>query len=79
MLSAVFSVVLCASEPTLRLASVGAGDGLAELLWRRSPDLQLARAQVAQARADFQRSQRLPNPDLDLNVGTLAVRPGEKL
>jgi len=43
------------------------------LLWRVSPDLQLARAQVAQAQADFQKTERLPNPDLDLNVGTLPV------
>lgn len=73
MWSAVVSVVLCASGPTLQLSSVGRGDALAELLWRRSPDLQLARAQVAQAQADFQKTQRLPNPDLDLNVGTLPV------
>lgn len=59
----------------LDLSQVGAGEGLAELVWRQSPSLQGARARVAQAEAERRRALRLPNPGLDLSVNTLPVGP----
>src|SRR4051794_27196842 len=52
---------------------------LVDLLWQNSPELQQARARVAQVRADFERSVLLPNPSIDLSANTLpigATNPG---
>lgn len=48
---------------------------LADVVLRQSPELQDARAQVAAAIAEQRKSQRLPNPALDLSVNTLPVGP----
>lgn len=46
---------------------------LARLVWERSPELQAARARVAQAQADAARARLLPNPNLDVSYNTIPV------
>ncbi len=65
---------LLAASP-LELSAVGDGAGLAELVWRQSPELQSARVRVAQAEAARRKALRLPNPGLDLSLNTLPVGP----
>ena len=74
MWSALVVPALLAAGP-LELSAVGNGEGLTELVWQQSPELQAARVRVAQAEADRRRALRLPNPGLDLSVNTLPVGP----
>jgi outer membrane protein, heavy metal efflux system len=59
-------------EP-LRLSSFPSDDELGRLLWERAPGLSVARARVANARAQILRSETLPNPTLDLSWNTIPV------
>ncbi|MBL8955431.1 MAG: TolC family protein [Myxococcaceae bacterium] len=68
-----FPVLLVAAA--LELSNPPTGAELARLLWDNAPDLQAARARVAQARADVERAGLLPNPQLDVGVGALPVGP----
>ncbi|MGV3625834.1 MAG: TolC family protein [Archangium sp.] len=65
--------LLLSTSPTFELSTLEKGEALPELLWQRSPELQQARANVAAAKADFRKTTRLPNPDLDVGVNTLPV------
>lgn len=61
-------------KPILDLGVGVPGDReLAALLWGRSPDLAGARLELTQAQADLSRAYQLPNPSLDLGIGTLPV------
>lgn len=59
----------------LALASLPDEDGLASLLWERSPELATARARVASARADLVRAGLTPNPELELGANTFPLGP----
>ncbi|MFZ5445201.1 MAG: TolC family protein [Myxococcota bacterium] len=48
---------------------------LARLVWDKSPELQAARARIAQTRADLERARLLPNPGLDVSYNTIPVGP----
>lgn len=74
MWSVALSMLLSAS-PAFELSTLEKGEALPALLWERSPELQQARANVAAAEADFRKTTRLPNPDLDVGVNTLPVGP----
>ena len=74
MWSAVAVASLLSATP-LELSGLSDEAQLAELLWQRSPDLQSARARVAQAEAERRKALRLPNPGLELSVNTLPVGP----
>ena len=60
---------------TLDLSAAPDEAALVNLLWEHAPDLQLARARVAAARAEAQRAHFLPNPTIDLSANTLPVGP----
>ncbi|ATB36389.1 heavy metal RND efflux outer membrane protein, CzcC family [Cystobacter fuscus] len=64
-----------ASSASLSLASLPDEKGLASLLWAHSPEFATARARLAAARAEVVRARQLPNPEMDLSVGTIAVGP----
>ena len=68
-----FALVALAAAPTLKLAELPKPADLASQLWARSPELQLARSRVAQARADAVRANLLPNPALDISANTLPI------
>src|SRR5690348_5070353 len=70
MLSALVAVSLGA---VLELSKLPGDGELAQLLWERAPDLQLARARVAQARADYEPALLVSNPNLDLSLNALPV------
>jgi cobalt-zinc-cadmium efflux system outer membrane protein len=72
MLAALMAVSFGA---VLELSKLPSDPDLFQLLWERAPDLQLARARVAQARADYERALLLPNPTLDISANTLPVGP----
>ncbi|MBK7858618.1 MAG: TolC family protein [Archangiaceae bacterium] len=63
---------------SLELSKLPSDAQLFELLWERAPDLQLARAKVAQARGDYDRAALLPNPQLDVSANTLPVGPSNQ-
>ncbi|MFE8595336.1 TolC family protein [Archangium violaceum] len=63
------------SSGSLALASLPDEDGLASLLWARSPEFSTARARVASARSDLVRAGLLPNPELELGANTLPLGP----
>lgn len=63
------------SAPSLALGSLPDENGVAALLWERAPEFANARARVLSARADLLRSLQLPNPQMDLDVGTFPVGP----
>lgn len=69
------TLVVLGATGAFDLASLGDGAALPELVWKQSPDLQGARARVAQAEAERKKALRLPNPGLDLSVNTLPVGP----
>ena len=58
---------------SLRLAALPPDPDLGRLLWERAPDLAVARARVATARAQIVRAETLPNPTLDLSWNTIPV------
>jgi cobalt-zinc-cadmium efflux system outer membrane protein len=58
---------------SLRLAALPPDPDLGRLLWERAPDLAVARARVATARAQIVRAEALPNPTLDLSWNTIPV------
>lgn len=62
-----------ASATDLSLASLPDEDGVAALLWERSPEFASARARVASARSDLVRAGLIPNPELDLGANTLPL------
>lgn len=72
MWSAALSLLVCAS-PVFELSTLEKGEALPALLWERSPELQLARSQVAAAEAEYRKTTRLPNPDLDVGLNTLPL------
>lgn len=74
VVSLVVGLVLSAA-PSFDLSTLGKGEALPALLWERAPELQQARADVAAAEAAFRKSERLPNPDLDVGLNTLPVGP----
>lgn len=74
VVSLVVGLVLTAA-PSFDLSTLGKGEALPALLWERAPELQQARADVAAAEAAFRKSERLPNPDLDVGLNTLPVGP----
>lgn len=59
----------------LPLASLPDENGLAELLWTRSPEFASARARVATSQADVTRAHLLPNPQADLSWNTIPIGP----
>jgi cobalt-zinc-cadmium efflux system outer membrane protein len=59
--------------PALLLSELPGEAELLKMLWERSPDLAMARAKVASARADLERAQKLPNPGLDVSWNTIPV------
>lgn len=60
---------------TLDLSSLQDTASLSPTVWHFVPELQLARARVAQAQADAQKTRLLPNPAADVAVGTIPVGP----
>lgn len=64
-----------ASSAPLALAELPDADGLAELLWERSPEFTAARARVASARTELVRAGLWANPSLELGANTLPVGP----
>lgn len=62
-----------ASATSLSLASLPDEDGMAALLWERSPEFASARARVVSARSDVVRAGLLPNPQLDVSANTLPL------
>lgn len=74
VVSLVVGLVLSAA-PSFDLSTLGKGEALPALLWERAPELQQARADVAAAEAAFRKSERLPNPDLEVGLNTLPVGP----
>lgn len=75
MLAVVVALSLSAPGGALKLSSLPAEPDLAQLLWERSPELQLSRGRVAQARGDYERALLLPNPNLDVSMNTIPVGP----
>lgn len=74
MLSALVFIALTANVDVLDLSTLDA-KSLPDIVWASNPDLKLARARVAAARADAARARLLPNPNLDLSVNTIPVGP----
>jgi outer membrane protein, heavy metal efflux system len=64
-----------AEAPSLALAALPSEDGVAELLWTRSPEFMAARARLASSQADVVQAALLPNPEVDLSWNTLPVGP----
>ena len=54
-------------------AGVPSDPELVTLLWERSPELVDARLKLTQAQSEVGRSRQLPNPSLELGVGTLPL------
>jgi cobalt-zinc-cadmium efflux system outer membrane protein len=75
MLVVVVALTLSAPGGALKLSSMPSEGELAQLLWERSAELQLARGKVAQARGDYERALLLPNPGLDVSTNTIPVGP----
>jgi len=65
---------LLATGP-LELSSLGEEEALARVLWEQAPQLQQARARLAQTEAERLKATHLPNPGLDVSVNTLPVGP----
>jgi cobalt-zinc-cadmium efflux system outer membrane protein len=62
-----------ATAGTLSLAQLPDDAELAALLWQRNPDVVAARARIAQAQAEVDRAERLPNPTLDVAWNTIPI------
>jgi outer membrane protein, heavy metal efflux system len=75
LLAWLFSAVARAEAPSLPLGTLPGEEELARLLWERSPEFAVARARLASARADLVRAGLLPNPELELNWGTIPLGP----
>jgi outer membrane protein, heavy metal efflux system len=63
------------SAAPLALASLPDENGLAALLWERSPEFALSRARLVASQAELVRARQLPNPTLDIAANTLPVGP----
>jgi len=59
----------------LDLSSLGDTASLSDVVWQSAPDLGVARARVEAALADAQKTTLLPNPALDVAVGTIPIGP----
>jgi outer membrane protein, heavy metal efflux system len=69
-----------AAPDVLLLAELPSDAELSALLWNRNPDVVAARARTAQAQAEAERAQRLPNPTLDASWNTIPIgesNPGD--
>ncbi len=65
--------LLVGTTTNFPLDSLPRDDALAAIVWERSPELAQARARVVSARAELDRSRRLPNPQLELSWNTIPV------
>lgn len=75
VLLVLLSTVAAQPGATLELSALDDASSLPAVVWEHAPDLQGARARVAAAEADVQRSRLLPNPGLDLSLNTVPVGP----
>ena len=57
----------------LRFSEITSPEDLARVAWKHAPDLAAARARVADARTDVDRTHLLPNPTADLSMNTIPV------
>jgi len=57
----------------LELGELPSDESLVQMLWQRSPELVAARAKVESARGDLERTELLPNPELDLSLNNFPI------